>query len=123
MKNLCMSNLILLNTTLPTGNGWYISEEAVKHALDSGDLDNNIPIILNKNGERYKNYQKPISEVYDETSVIGYVLPNTLTFAGGILMGHVMIQEEYKDRTSYDNWCIDYDKKTNYFRLLSVELY
>ena len=74
--------------------------------------------------DKCKDYKdNNIVENFVREKVIGVVLPDTVNFDGLYVTGDVMLQEEFTNRTHFDNWCIEYDKDKRYFSYKSCELF
>ena len=95
-----------------------IIEESVIH-----NVFDNAPIIYNEH-QTLKDYRdEEIVENFYREKCIGVILPDTVDFNGFDVTGDVVLLEEFKNRTHFDNWYIEYDKDKPYFKYLSCELF
>ena len=94
-----------------------IEESVIHHVFD------NALIVFNEN-QNFKDYRNNDDvEKFVREKVIGVVLPDTVDFDGLYVTADVMLQEEFANRTHFDNWCIEYDKDKCYFGYNSCELF
>lgn len=105
-----------------TQNSLVLSREVVEESVIHNVFDN-APIVFNEN-QNFKDYRNNDDvENFIKEKVIGVVLPDTVEFNGFKVTADVMLQEEFANRTHFDNWCIDYDKNKPYFYYQSCELF
>lgn len=95
-----------------------IEESVIHHVFD------NAPIVFNEN-QNFKDYRNNDEvEIFVREKVVGVILPDTVDFDGLYVTADVMLQEEFANRTHFDNWCIEYDKdKCCYFNYQNCELF
>ena len=94
-----------------------IEESIIHHVFD------NAPIVFNES-QKFKDYRNNDDvENFIKEKVIGVILPDTVDFDGFSVTADVMLQEEFANRTYFDNWCIEYDKDKCYFGYNSCELF
>lgn len=94
-----------------------IEESVIYHVFD------NKPIVFNEN-QNFKDYRDDdVVEKYMREKVVGVILPDTVDFNGFSVTADVMLLEDFKDRTHFDNWCIQYDKDDCYFTYQCCELF
>lgn len=105
-----------------TKNSFELSEDIIEESVIHQTFDN-APIVFNEK-QNFKDYRDDDEvEKFIRKNVIGVVLPDTVSFNGVDVTADVMLQEEFANRTHFDNWCIDYDKDKPYFVYQSCELF
>lgn len=105
-----------------TQNGLEVGEDVIEEAVVHHVFDN-APIVFNEN-EEFKDYRdNDVVNNFIRQKVIGVVLPDTVDFDGLYVTGDVMLQEEFANRTHFDNWCIEFNEDKSSFRYDSCELF
>lgn len=105
-----------------TQNTLELDEDIIKESVIHHVFDN-APIVFNEN-QNFKDYRNDKDvENFVREKVVGVILPDTVDFDGLYVTGDVMLQEEFANRTHFDNWCIEYDKDKCYFGYNSCELF
>lgn len=106
-----------------THNNYEVKEDDIEEAVIHHVFDS-APIVFNEN-QNFKDYRNDDNvEDFIREKVIGFVLPDTVDFNGFEVTGDVMLQEDFTDRTHFDNWCIEWDRdKHCYFNYCSCELF
>lgn len=94
-----------------TMNGLTLNEDIIEESVIHNVFDN-APIIYNEH-QTLKDYRdEEIVENFYREKCIGVILPDTVDFNGFDVIGDVMLLEEFKNRTHFDNWYIEYDKES-----------
>ena len=105
-----------------TQNTLELDEDIIKESVIHHVFDN-APIVFNEN-QNFKDYRNNDDvKNFVREKVIGVVLPGTVDFDGLYVTTDVMLQEEFTNRTYFDNWCIKYDKDKCHFGYNSCELF
>lgn len=105
-----------------TQNGLELREDIIEESIVHHAFDN-APIVFNEN-EAFKDYRdNDVVDNFIRQKVIGVVLPDTVDFDGLYVTGDVMLQEEFANRTHFDNWCIEFNEGKSSFRYDSCELF
>lgn len=106
-----------------THNDYVVNEGDIEEAVIHHVFDG-APIVFNEN-QNFKDYRDNDNfEDFVKEKVVGVVLPDTVDFNGFEVTGDVMLQEDFADRTHFDNWCIEWDTdKRCYFNYCSCELF
>ena len=105
-----------------TQNGLEVGTDIIKESIIHHEFDN-APIVFNEN-QSFKDYRDNVAvDNFIRQKVVGVVLPDTVDFDGIHVTGDVMLQEEFVNRTHFDNWCIEFDENKSSFRYNSCELF
>ena len=106
-----------------THNTLELDEDIIKESLIHHVFDN-APIVFNEN-KNFRDYRdNNVVEKFIKENVIGVILPGTVNFDGLYVTADVMLQEEFENRTQFDNWSIIMYKKDDcYFYYNSCELF
>ena len=104
-------------------NGFEINEDVIEESIINHAFDG-APIVFNES-QSFTDYRNDEDvEKFIKEKMIGVVIPGTVDFNSFDVFGDVMLQEEFANRTHFDNWCIEYDKDYNYrFKYISCELF
>lgn len=106
-----------------THNTLELDEDIIKESLIHHVFDN-APIVFNEN-KNFRDYRdNNVVEKFIKENVIGVILPGTVNFDGLYVTADVMLQEEFENRTQFDNWSIIMQEKDKcYFYYNSCELF
>ena len=121
MKFVKIDNFVLMKTG-KTQNDLELESNVIQESVNRHCFDNT-PVVFNLDQD-FKDYRDKDTVIsFIEKNEIGFIIPNTGKFDGTYVTGDVMLQEEFANRTHFDNWMIVYDKDKGYFNYNSCELF
>ena len=105
---------LMLMKSGKTLNDLVITDNLLVKAFASGVFQN-AHIVYNEN-ESYNDYRdREATERYFSDKIVGFVIPGTVIYSDKdkAVFADVWVEDEFSEKTSYDNWQIELDNDIN----------